>query len=55
MKIKYARFIKKLWNLAGEIGTIAETNKRYSKVYQKLAEALDEAELSNLIKYKEIK
>lgn len=57
MKIKYKKYMKKLWELAGEIGCEAEKNSKnagaYSEVYKKLSEALDEAEYYELIEYKE--
>lgn len=53
MSIKYSKHMLKLWQLAGEIGTLGETDPRYATVYIKLSEALDNAELSGLIKYEE--
>lgn len=53
MRVKYEKHILKLWKLAGEIGTEAESDPRYEEVYTKLAEALDKAESENLVQYKE--
>lgn len=53
MLVKYAPKLKKLWNLAGEIGTLGETDARYAEVYAKLSDALDAAEQTGLIKYEE--
>lgn len=53
MSIKYAKHMQALWELAGEIGTLGETDARYARVYDKLSQALDEAELSFLIEYDE--
>ena len=53
MKVKYSKHMLKLWKLAGEIGTLAEEDERYLKVYYKLAQALDVAEEGKLIEYKE--
>lgn len=53
MKIKYDKLMKKLYNLAGEIGSIAEDDKRYEKVYLRLSDALDAAENCGLITYDE--
>ena len=47
----YAEHMKELWELAGEIGTLGETQERYARVYMKLSDALDEAEASGLITY----
>lgn len=41
--------IKQLYELAGEIGALAETDDRYIQVYKKLADALDAAELVGLL------
>lgn len=46
----YAPLMKKLWALAGEIGTLGEDDKRYAQVYKKLSDALDVAEANGLIK-----
>ena len=51
--IKYSKHMLKLWNLAGEIGTLGETDARYREVYERLSEALDAAEDTKLIEYKE--
>lgn len=47
--------IQKLWELIGEIGCIAENTDdgRLWKLYEKLSHALDYAEESGLIEYKE--
>ena len=52
--IQYEPHLKTLWELAGEIGTLAECNSgdmRYRAVYEKLSEALDVAEQHGLIRY----
>jgi len=53
--MKTTEEIQKLWELIGEIGHAAETSKdqRLSKLYEKLSYALDYAEESGLIEYKE--
>lgn len=48
-KVSYAPFMKRLWELAGEIGTKGETDDRYAKVYAKLSATLDVAEEVKLI------
>lgn len=55
MKVKYQKHMRALWGIAGEIGTIAEneTDRRYSAVYEKLSEALDQAESVGLITHVE--
>lgn len=53
MNVKYKKHMKKLWSLAGEIGTLAESDKRYETVYMKLADALDAAESTGLITHTE--
>lgn len=53
MQIKYEKHMLKLWKLAGEIGTLAESDDRYYQVYRDLSDALDSAEASKLIVYKE--
>lgn len=53
MNMKCEPLIWELWSLAGEIGTKAESDKRYKMVYTKLADALDWAELEKLITYEE--
>jgi len=51
--------LKRLWELIGEIGTLAETDndERLERVYEILSEALDYAvdyaEIVGLIEYKE--
>ena len=47
--------LKRLWELTGEIGTLAETDndERLERVYEILSEALDYAEIVGLIVYKE--
>ena len=52
-QIKYSKHMLKLWKLAGEIGTLGETDARYREVYERLSEALDAAEDTKLIEYKE--
>lgn len=51
MQVKYQKHMRALWRLAGEIGTIAEneTDRRYAAVYEKLSDALDQAEGMGLI------
>lgn len=51
MQVKYCKLMKKLHNLAGEIGTLGETNEAYAGVYAKLSDALDIAEYEGLITY----
>lgn len=53
MKTTYE--IQKLWEVIGEIGHAAEASEdqRLAKLYQKLSYALDYAEESGLIVYKE--
>jgi hypothetical protein len=55
MKTNFEPLMEDLWKLAGEIGTKAEkeNDKRYSKVYAKISEALDVAEAEGLIENKE--
>jgi hypothetical protein len=53
-RVKYKKLMKKLWNLAGEVGTLGEKDERYSEVYTKLADALDIAELNGLIQNEEV-
>lgn len=48
-QVKYEKHMKKLWSLAGEIGTLGESDKRYAKIYRKLSDALDAAEETGLI------
>lgn len=49
MKTKFKKHMQALWELTGEIGEEAEYNSEYCLVYQKLADALDEAEAVGLI------
>lgn len=55
MSIKYAPLMKRLWELTGEIGHMAEAepDQRYLEVYALLSKALDEAEAMGLIEYEE--
>lgn len=48
MQTKFAKHIKALHLLAGEIGTIGEEDDRYGAVYMKLSDALDVAEQHGL-------
>lgn len=50
MQTKFAKHLRKLWNLAGEIGSLGEEDNRYGAVYEKLSDALDVAERVGLIK-----
>ena len=47
--------LKRLWELTGEIGTLAETDndERLERVYEILSDALTYAEIVGLIEYKE--
>jgi len=47
--MKYQPFMLELWELTGEIGTIAETDDRYVDVYRALSDAFDRAEENELI------
>jgi len=49
MNTKFEKHMEALWKLAGEIGTLGESDQRYAAVYAKLSEALDEAEATGLI------
>lgn len=49
METKFEKHMKELWELAGEIGAMGESDDRYAAVYQKLSEALDAAERTKLI------
>lgn len=49
MKVVYKKQMLELWELAGEIGTIAERDDRYAEVYRHLSNALDAAEDNKLI------
>lgn len=53
MLVKYSNLMRKLHNIAGEIGTLGETDERYATVYAKLSDALDAAEYEGLIAYSE--
>lgn len=53
MKSKFEKHLKELWELAGEIGTLGESDDRYAAVYRKLSDALDVAEQTGLITYEE--
>ena len=53
MEVKYKKHMKKLWALAGEIGSLGEIDGRYEAVYEKLSEALDKAESNGLITHTE--
>lgn len=53
MKVKYSKHMKELWQLAGKIGALAKANPKYGQVYDKLSDALDEAEAVNLVQYSE--
>lgn len=50
MQTKFAKHMRKLWNLAGEVGSIGEEDSRYAAVYAKLSDALDAAERVGLIR-----
>lgn len=47
--MKYKKHMRELWELAGKIGTIGETDDRYAEVYRCLSDALDRAEENKLI------
>lgn len=49
METKFRKHMRRLWRLAGEIGTIGEDDGRYAAVYKKLSDALDKAEENDLI------
>lgn len=49
-----SKFIQQLWELAGEIGTMGETDDRYAAVYEKLSEALHITEEQKLITFDEL-
>jgi hypothetical protein len=49
METKFEKYMKTLWELAGEVGTLGETDDRYAAVYAKLSDALDVAEQTGLI------
>lgn len=51
MNIKYETKMLELWELAGEVGALAETNPAYAAVYAQLSNALDVAESKGLITY----
>lgn len=53
MKTKYSKYLKKLWQISGEIGSLGEIDGRYEAVYEKLSEALDKAESNGLITHTE--
>ena len=53
MKVKFKKHMEQLYNLAGEIGELAESDYRYVEVYSYIASAIDIAESNNLIVYKE--
>ena len=49
MQTKFAKHMKALHMLAGEVGTLGEEDGRYAEVYTKLSDALDIAEQVGLI------
>lgn len=48
MQTKFAKHMKALHALAGEVGSIGEDDARYGAVYEKLSDALDAAEQHGL-------
>lgn len=47
--MKFNKYMLELWELAGKIGSVGESDLAYAEVYKKLAEALDAAEEVGLI------
>ena len=52
--MKFELYMRELWELAGLVGSVGETDDRYRAVYIRLSEALDEAEITRLITVDEV-